>query len=259
MQVHQVYTESEFRNFTYLLELDSGEAIVIDPWDDQLVNDLLLAKKLSLRAIINTHEHWDHIQGNQALVVQHGCEVWAHRNGEGKIPGLSRMLNAGERIALDHDAELLVLETPGHTEAHLCFLLLQAEKAIAVFSGDTLFNAGVGHCRAGGDPEVLYQTIAEQFMCLADDVVVYPGHDYLENNLRFTLSIEPNNPDAQIWLSKALGADPCVKPLTTCIGDEKTFNTFFRLNSLPIRQNLACQFASDKEVFVALRALRDQW
>lgn len=259
MLVHQVYTESELRNFTYLLELDSGEAIVIDPWDDQLVNDLLFEKKLSLRTIINTHEHWDHIQGNPALVAQHRCDVWAHRNGEGKIPGLNRTLVAGEKVALDNGAELLVLDTPGHTEAHLCFLLLQDNKAVAVFSGDTLFNAGVGHCRSGGNPEVLYQTIAEQFQCLADDVTVYPGHDYLENNLRFTLSVEPHNADAEAWLSKAQAANPLIAPLTTCIGDEKKFNTFFRLDNADIRHKLDCAEASDKDVFVALRALRDHW
>ena len=80
MKIHQVYTESVLRNFTYLIELDNGSALVIDPWDAAEVNTLLHRHNLSLHAIINTHEHWDHIQGNPELVAEHECEVWAHSN-----------------------------------------------------------------------------------------------------------------------------------------------------------------------------------
>ncbi len=258
MKIHQIYTASELRNFTYLIELSDGSAISIDPWDEGVVNSLLDEKQLTLKTIINTHEHWDHIQGNRALVSEHACEVWAHVNGQGKIPGLSRTLQAGEKIALDSGVELEVLDTPGHTFAHLCFLLLDKSQARAVFTGDTLFNAGVGHCRSG-DARVLYQTISKQFHSLPDDVIVYPGHEYLENNLRFTLSLEPDNRDAQSWLERAVSSDPTVAPITTCIGDERLFNSFFRLDSPSIRQRLDCQSASEEQVFITLRSLRDSW
>lgn len=258
MKIHQVYTASELRNFTYLIELADGSAIAIDPWNEIVINKLLTDNQLSLQAIINTHEHWDHIQGNQALVAQHGCEVWAHANGQGKIPGLCRTLVAGEKIPLDSGVELQVLDTPGHTFAHLCFLVLDNSVVKAVFTGDTLFNAGVGHCRSG-NAEVLYQTISQQFHRLADDVVVYPGHDYLENNLRFTLSLEADNLDAQAWLERAVESDPAVAPITTCIGDERLFNSFFRLDSPQVRKRLDCLSATEEQVFVALRSLRDTW
>ena len=258
MKIHQVYTASELSNFTYLIELENRSAIAIDPWDETVVNKLLSENQLSLKAIINTHEHWDHIQGNPALVAQHGCEVWAHENGWGKIPGLSRTLVAGERIALDTDMELQVLDTPGHTFAHLCFLLLEQSQIKAVFTGDTLFNAGVGHCRSG-DAQALYQTISEQFHRLPDEVLVYPGHEYLENNLRFTLSLEPGNVNAQTWLKRAVESDPTVEPIITCIGDERLFNSFFRLDSADIRERLDCLTATDQQVFIALRSLRDNW
>jgi hydroxyacylglutathione hydrolase len=258
MKIHQVYTESELRNFTYLIELEDMSALVIDPWDADEVNTLLKQKQLRLQAIINTHEHWDHIQGNKALVAEHACEVWAHSNGQGKIPGLSRLLTASELIDLDAGAQLRVLDTPGHTYAHLCFLVLEQGTAVAVFTGDTLFNAGVGHCR-GGDVDSLYQTISEQFHSLDNNVLVYPGHDYLENNLRFTLSVEPDNVQAQAWLPRAVAADPNVTPLVTCIGDEREFNSFFRLGNAQIREGLNSVDATDKEVFVKLRSLRDNW
>ena len=259
MKIHQVYTQSALDNFTYVIELKDASAIAIDPWDDAITNQLLMDNGLSLKAIINTHEHWDHIQGNEALVAQHDCEVWAHVNGEGKIPGLSRVLNADEQIALDEDIVLKVLDTPGHTLAHLCFLVIEGGIAKAVFTGDTLFNAGVGHCRGGGDVDILYQTIVEQFHSLDDRIVIYPGHKYLENNLRFTLSIEPDNQDAQDWLVRASQDNDPANPLTTSIGDERKFNAFFRLNSIGIRSTLGCESDNNSAVFTALRTRRDNW
>jgi len=259
MKIHQVYTHSELRNFTYLIELTDRTAIVLDPWNAELVNGLLEENQLSLTAIINTHEHWDHIQGNTELVKEHGCQVWAHKNGQGKIPELSRTLNTGEIIALDNNTHLRVLDTPGHTTAHLCFVLVEQGNDTAIFTGDTLFNAGVGHCRSGGNAEVLYHTVMEQFYTLTDAVTVYPGHDYLENNLRFSLSVEPENIDAQHWLNNVIASNVAKNPLTTTIGDEKKINTFFRLDNINIRKHLNAAQASEKEVFIALRSLRDNW
>ena len=59
----------------------------------------------------------------------------------------------------------------------------------AVFSGDTLFNAGVGNCRNGGNVHDLYQTVVNIYDELDDEVIVYPGHDYLLNNLKFSKSV----------------------------------------------------------------------
>jgi len=259
MKIHQLYTHSFLRNFTYLIELNNGTALVIDPWDADLVNSALLKRNLGLFAIINTHEHWDHTQGNAALVSEHCCEVWAHENGRGKIPELTRVLVTGELIDLEFGAQLCVLNTPGHTFAHLCFLVIIQGQPSAVFTGDTLFNAGVGNCSNGGDAEVMYTTIVEQFHCLDDAVKVYPGHEYLENNLRFTLSMEPDNTDAKQWLARAVAADPAVQPLTTTIGDERKLNTFFRLNNPVIRASVDCSEGTDQAVFVALRSCRDKW
>ena len=136
---------------------------------------------------------------------------------------------------------------------------MEEGQAKAVFTGDTLFNAGVGNCGNGGDVEVMYHTIADQFHTLDDGVTVYPGHEYLENNLRFTLSLEADNKDAQAWLIKAMEADPAVAPLTTTIGDERKLNTFFRLSNQVVRESVGRIDGSDKDVFIALRSRRDNW
>ena len=258
MQIHQIYTDSNLRNFTYIIELKNKESMVIDPWSDGQVNNFLDENKLKLTTIINTHEHWDHTQGNQALINKHNCEVWAHANGIGKIPGLSRTLNSHEKIELEKDVVIEVLDTPGHCQAHLCFIVHVKNQAEYIFTGDILFNAGVGNCH-GGSVSDMYTTIQEKFVSLPDDIVVLPGHDYLQNNLNFTLSREPSNQQAKVWLQKYNESDIYSKPLTTTMAVERQINTFFRLNKDEIIQNLPNKATSDKDVFVSLRALRDKW
>ncbi len=258
MKIHQIYTHSELRNYNYIIELSNKQAIVIDPWQSDEIKQFLTTNGLSLRTIINTHEHWDHIQGNEALVESYQCEVWAHKNGKGKIPGLSRILDAGEKLDLGDDYCLEVLNTPGHTLAHLCFLLKKGNKPEAVFTGDTLFNAGIGHCR-DGNIDLFYQTISEQIAVLDDDVVVYPGHDYLENNLKFTLSLEADNQVAKDYLGQVL--QPSYKPgcIKTTIAIEKQINTFLRLQQMDVIKSLKLNSPTAKQTFVALRAQRDCW
>lgn len=258
MNIHQIYTNNALRNFTYIIELDNKNAISIDPWDDQMVNDFLNKHSLSLTVIINTHEHWDHVQGNAKLVEQHQCEVWAHSNGVGKIPALSRTLSAHEFIQLENNVALEVMDTPGHSQAHLCFIVHDQNKAKYIFTGDILFNAGVGNCH-GGSVEDMFSTIQEQFIKLPDDIIILPGHDYLENNLNFTLNLEPSNKVAQKWLIKYHNSDLHNNPLKTTMADERQINTFFRLNNTEIIENLPNEVNNDKQVFFSLRALRDKW
>ena len=154
--------------------------------------------------------------------------------------------------------ELEVLDTPGHTMAHVC--LLSKTQTPALFSGDTLFNAGVGHCHAGGDPEVLAQTVLTQMAALPDSTLLYPGHDYIVNNLRFTLDREPGNQVAQTLLKQVESQDPN-QALITNLGVERQINTFFRTDSAEVIENLPqlASSASQREVFLALRECRNSW
>ena len=258
MKIHQIYTDNQLRNFTYIIQLENNTALVVDPWDADVINTFLNKNHLSLSTIINTHEHWDHTKGNSELVSQHGCEVWAHSNGLGNIPGLSRQLNGHEKIPLESDVYIEVIDTPGHSQAHLCFIVFINDKAEYIFSGDILFNAGVGNCH-GGNVSDMYDTIQEKFETLPDKIIILPGHDYLENNLNFTLSREPSNPMAKKWIEKYKQSDIFTNPLQTTMADERQINTFFRLQNDEIRGNLPNNPQSNKEVFFSLRSLRDDW
>ncbi|MEM9209531.1 MAG: hydroxyacylglutathione hydrolase C-terminal domain-containing protein, partial [Pseudomonadota bacterium] len=151
---------------------------------------------------------------------------------------------------------------PGHTLAHIC--LLSHTDQPALFSGDTLFNAGAGNCHNGGHPHQLYETFAGQLESLADNTRLYPGHDYLINNLKFTLDREPNNQAAADMLARYATQDP-EQAVVTTLAQEKSFNTFFRLQNPAVIAGLQDRFPALGEnpdpqaVFLALRELRNSW
>ena len=76
---------------------------------------------------------------------------------------------------------------------------------------------------------------------------------------RFTLSLEPNNSLAKDWLIRVKDCDPKIEPLLTNIGDERSFNTFFRLKNETIINNLSLDSPTEEEVFLKLREKRNSW
>ena len=259
MNVIQIYTQSKLRNFTYIVEGENKHQFIIDPWDGQACMDICAKRGGLIKGVINTHEHWDHTQGNELIYKRTVCTVYAHPNGEGKIPEANCFMNDGDEIQVDERTKLRAFDTPGHTMAHLCLLLIVDDKVTGVFTGDTLFNAGVGNCHNGGDPAVLFETISKKFKVLPEDVTVYPGHEYLGNNLKFTLDREPSNSEAKKWLERYESIDWVNAPETTTMGDEFEINTFFRLDSQEIREGIESRPTTDKETFLALREKRNHW
>ncbi len=263
MIVKQIWTGNSYRNFNYLIACgETGEALAIDPLD---VDKCLKAAKdegWEITQILNTHEHHDHTGGNEAMVRATGAKIMAHKSAKDKIADVSRGLSAGDVIKVGKTVELEALDTPGHTMCHIC-LRSHTDKP-ALFSGDTLFNAGAGNCHNGGAPAELYKTFAEQLDKLPAATLIYPGHDYIENNLRFTLNREPDNRQAQGMLDKLGGQDPASAYVST-MADEREVNTFFRLTSPSVIAKLRESFPElpdnpdARTVFVKLRELRNKW
>jgi len=261
--VEQIWTANAYRNFNYLIACpESGEALAIDPLDHRKCLARARERGWEITQILNTHEHGDHIGGNKAVVAATGAKVLAHSNAKDRIPGMDRGLGAGDVIEVGRSVALEVLDTPGHTMSHVC--LLSRTDQPGLFCGDTLFNAGAGNCHNGGHPNELYQTFAGQLARLPDETLVYPGHDYIENNLRFTLDREPDNARASQLLGEVGGQDS-EHPLVSTLGLEKEINTFFRLHSPSVIARLREAFPDlpddpePKTVFLKLRELRNSW
>ncbi len=263
MIVERIWTGNAYRNFNYLVACpDSGEALAIDPLDHGQCLQVAKAKGWRITQILNTHEHHDHTGGNAAVVAATGAKLLAHARSGASIPGVDRGLVAGDVIKVGRHIELECLDTPGHTLCHICLRSHGDEPAL--FSGDTLFNAGAGNCHNGGDVGLLFDTFNQQLGALPDATRLYPGHDYIENNLKFTLAREPDNTAAQALLPQVAGHDPARARVTT-LAEEKQFNTFFRLGSASLIAKLRERFPELPEapnartVFAKLRELRNSW
>ena len=263
MIIEQIWTGNAYRNFNYLIVCpETGEAMAVDPLDHEKCLGLAKAKGWNITQVLNTHEHGDHTGGNGPVIEATGAKLLAHANAKGKIAGMDRGLEAGDVIKIGSSVEIEALDTPGHTMSHVCLLTRTDQPAL--ICGDTLFNAGAGNCHSGGHPEELYQTFTGQLAKLADETLVYPGHDYIANNLEFTLDREPGNKAAQALLADVADQDPKV-PLVSTLALEKEVNTFFRLHNPSVIAQLRESFpdlpaeVDAKTVFVKLRELRNNW
>ncbi|MDA0706206.1 MAG: hydroxyacylglutathione hydrolase [Proteobacteria bacterium] len=263
MIIEQIWTGNAYRNFNYLVVCpETGDALAIDPLDHARCLATARQNGWSITQILNTHEHGDHTGGNKAVVAATGAKIIAHRNAGSRIPNMTVGVGAGDIVKVGSSIELECLDTPGHTMSHIC--LLSRTEQPALFTGDTLFNAGAGNCHNGGHPDELYATFCNQLEKLDNDTRIFPGHDYLVNNLKFTLDREPDNETARSMLERHADQDPN-QALVTTLATERLVNTFFRLDNETVIAGLRDKFPQigdnpdARTVFLKLRELRNAW
>lgn len=170
----------------------SHEAIVVDPGDDiEEIVAILARHSLSVKSIVITHAHIDHIGGAAKLKTLTGAPV--HMNARDQdlydaLPmqaGWIGLAKAPERTEIDTlardgdtlrlgQADFHILHTPGHTPGSLCLWIPSEQKLVA---GDTLFRDSIGRTDLpGGDGRQILRSIKDKLYPLPDDAVVIPGH-----------------------------------------------------------------------------------
>ena len=180
------------RNFSYLIyDSKSKDAFVIDPFDDiSLYLNKAKDVSINIAGVLNTHGHFDHIQGNKAF-ESHGIKVISND----KSP-----INLG-------NVEIKVIKTPGHTKDSVCFYIDRK-----VFTGDTLFIGKIGG--TGTQEEAKEQFISlKKLTELLDNTIVYPGHDLGTTPTSTIENEKKNNPFIQrlnnfedfLWLKENWG------------------------------------------------------
>jgi glyoxylase-like metal-dependent hydrolase (beta-lactamase superfamily II)/rhodanese-related sulfurtransferase len=169
--VHQMRAEN---CFAYLVvDTETREAALVDPRADRIADYVreLEERGLRLRAVIDTHTHADHLSAAAELRARAGADIVMSEHAACRVA--TRRLGDGARVAVGQHT-LEVLASPGHTDDSM---MLLADGAL--LTGDALLIGGAGRTDfQNGSPEALYDTLHGRLAGLADDLTVYPGHDY---------------------------------------------------------------------------------
>jgi hydroxyacylglutathione hydrolase len=241
-------------NYVYLLA-EGDDAVLVDPGDPEVAQALADAHAVRPRWILHTHGHADHTGGSGALRAALGAPVLGHGADGRWFPPDVDLAGRGE-VTLGA-LRLRLHPVPGHTPGSVL-----VEWRGRLLTGDTLFWAGAGNCRSGGDPGQLAESFLGPIAALDGALEVHPGHDYAARNLPFALALEPGNPAAaarrdEVEAARARGAEP--RPTT--LAEERRVNPFLRLDAPGVAAAIAREVpaaATPAERFVALRQLRDR-
>jgi hydroxyacylglutathione hydrolase len=226
----------------------------IDPAEARPVDAFLKRKGAALKGIFNTHRHFDHTGGNEALCKRWGCRVTG--------PGFAGCGDSGTKLregdCLDlGDCGLEVIETPGHTRSGVCYLLSDEKgERRALFTGDTLFVAGCG--RAFEEtPDVFWDSL-QKIKRLPGETLIYCGHDYALENFRFALSLEPEN--EQVKKRQASFRDKATNArVPAVLEEEKMTNPFLRTDEERMRNITGVRDKNPAAVFAELRKRKDRF
>jgi len=227
-------------NYIYLLEYSPGRCFVVDPGDAKPVLNTLEYQKLQLTHILTTHHHTDHIGGVSKLEQKTDCEVIGPDNK--RISGLDTVMSDGDTTELA-DVTVRCITTPGHTVSSVCYFVTGSSLGSGIlFTGDTLFVCGCGRLfECNG--QTMFGSL-QKLAVLPDETLIYPGHNYTEENVRFALTFEPNSELLQKKLMLVRSQNRTGQPtVPSVLGDEKQLNPFLR--------------AKDWQTFTTLRQKKD--
>lgn len=241
MRIHSLKALKD--NYIFVLESDgTNEVIVIDPSEASPVIEFCTQTQRTVRTVINTHHHYDHVGGNEALAKAYDCEIACFHSDLQRTPAASKGLQDGESFVFG-DWNLQVIHIPGHTQGQIA---LHDGHHKSVFVGDTLFRFGCGRLFEG-DAAQMWKSL-QKLKALPPETKVYCGHEYGLRNLEFVklndkaMKAETAQ-ELQQKLTKELEAQGQAVPFT--LEEQTRFNPFLK--------------AESAEEFSQWRSLRDQF
>ena len=193
--IHEIFPVGPLQcNCSVIGDPATREAMVVDPGDDiERVIAALDKHKLTVRQIVITHAHIDHVGGAMKLKKLTGAPILLNEHDQGllkmldvqatwvgmKSPGavaIDSSLRGGDKLSVG-DISANVIHTPGHTEGSVCIYFPVQEKLIA---GDTLFAGSIGRTDLpGGSFDTIMRSLHREVLTLPDETLVVPGHGEL--------------------------------------------------------------------------------
>ena len=253
IEVHQFPCLSD--NYCWLVRDAAADVTaVVDTPEVEPINRALEEKGWRLTHIFNTHHHFDHAGGNEALKERWGCTIVGADIDAERIPGIDVRVKDGDVYTFG-ESRAKVYEVPGHTSGHIAYHF--EDDAIA-FVGDTIFALGCGRLFEG-TAEQMWSSISK-LMAMPDDTTIYCAHEYTQANAAFALSVGPGNPQlveraAEIDRLRAEG----IPTVPTTLELEKATNPFLRPSSANLQETVGLVGAPLVEVFAETRRRKDNF
>jgi hydroxyacylglutathione hydrolase len=251
--VHQFPCLSD--NYGYLVhDPETNLTAAIDTPEAAKIEDALKDKGWRLTHILNTHHHFDHSGGNEALKKKWGCTVIGCSSDAARIPGIDKKVSEGDYVQFgNHRAK--VLDVSGHTQGHIAYYF---ETDNLLFSGDALFALGCGRLFEGS-AEQMWKSL-QKLIALPDETVVYCAHEYTQSNARFAITLEPQNRELQKRVEEINALRKANKPtVPSTLGLEKRTNPFLRPMSKELQETLGLVDAPLVDVFAETRSRKDNF
>ncbi len=240
-------------NYAFLLHNDeTGETALIDAPESAPIKAELERRGWTLSDVLITHHHHDHIDGvddlrGTARVI--GAAADAHR-----LPDLSEQVRDGDELTICGEP-CRVMDVYGHTIGQVAFYFPVSG---ILFSADSLMAMGCGRLFEG-TPDQMWATM-QRLRALPDNTIVCSGHEYTSSNMRFALSIEPDNPhliERNERIQSARAAN--IPTVPSVLSDEKQTNPFLRADDLSLKRAVGMENATDVESFATIRSRKDNF